>query len=80
VTRLLTVGEVAQRLAVSAKTVRRRIDDGEIAVFRSGRVVRVREEDFRRYVAGHTTRTRAASSTVEKGGRVLTRKLWEPTG
>jgi excisionase family DNA binding protein len=35
--RLLTVGEVARVLAVSSKTVRRRIATGELAAVRLGR-------------------------------------------
>jgi excisionase family DNA binding protein len=74
---MLTVDEAAAQLAVSAKTVRRRIDDGQLPVFRSGRIVRVREDDLRRYVAQRTARSRAVAPAVRRG-RVLASKLWEP--
>jgi excisionase family DNA binding protein len=42
--RLLTVGDVAERLQVSGRTVHRLIDAKELAVIRIGRSVRVSEE------------------------------------
>ena len=49
--RLLTVEEVADVLKSSIKTIRRRIDKGELAVFRDGRLIRVQPDDLRRYIA-----------------------------
>jgi excisionase family DNA binding protein len=49
--RLLNIGEVADVLGVSIKTVRRRIEAGELPVIRDGRVVRVHPNDLDRYVA-----------------------------
>jgi excisionase family DNA binding protein len=49
--RLLTVEEVAEFLCVSIKTVRRRIEAGELPVIRDGRLVRVHPNDLDRYVA-----------------------------
>ena len=49
---LLTIKEVADRLAVSVRTVRRLIDDGELPPHRMGRMVRVSVDDLKRYVRG----------------------------
>lgn len=43
---LLTIKEVADHLQVSTKTVRRRIQAGELRSYRLGRLVRVSEEDL----------------------------------
>jgi excisionase family DNA binding protein len=43
---LLTVKDVAARLSVSTKSVRRWIDQGELAVHRLGRQLRITEEDI----------------------------------
>jgi excisionase family DNA binding protein len=48
---LLDIPAIASRLGVSAKTVRRLIDRGELAVHRIGRLLRVSEADLRSYVA-----------------------------
>jgi excisionase family DNA binding protein len=47
--RLLTVAETAAVLNVSVKTVRRRIELGQIAVVRIGRSVRVQLTELRRF-------------------------------
>jgi excisionase family DNA binding protein len=44
--KLLTLREAAQRLRVSVVTVRRRIRGGMLRAFRSGRILRVREQDL----------------------------------
>jgi excisionase family DNA binding protein len=49
--RLLNIGEVADVLSVSIKTVRHRIEAGELPVIRDGRVIRVHPNDLDRYVA-----------------------------
>jgi excisionase family DNA binding protein len=78
--RLLTLTEVAERLGCSPKTVRRRIDEGALSIFRDGRLVRVTEADLRRYIAEHVERQsrslplpfRASGSVVPYGSR-----LWD---
>ena len=52
---LLTLREGADRAAVSFPTFRRWIDAGEIAVFRHGRVVRVREGELDAFIASSIT-------------------------
>ena len=45
-TQLLTIKEVARREAVSARTVRRQIENGDLPYYRIGRAVRISEEDL----------------------------------
>ena len=47
---LLTIEDVADRLAVSTRTVRRLIEAGELAVHRIGRAVRIAEADLQSYL------------------------------
>lgn len=47
---LLTVAEVAARLGLCTKTVRRRIADGGLPVHRLGRSLRVSEADLGAYL------------------------------
>lgn len=42
---MLTVMQVANRLGISERLVRRWIADGELTAYRAGRVIRVRESD-----------------------------------
>ena len=49
---LLTVEEVARRLSVATRTVRRLIDRGELPAHRMGRMVRVSEDDLERFGRG----------------------------
>jgi putative molybdopterin biosynthesis protein len=49
---LLTVEEVAERLRVVTRTVRRMIDRGELPGHRMGRMVRVSEDDLERFIRG----------------------------
>jgi excisionase family DNA binding protein len=49
-TRMLTVANVADRLQVSAKTVRRMIQNGEIRVHHVGRQHRISEDDLMLYL------------------------------
>lgn len=49
--RFYTLPEVAEALGLSVKTVRRRIEMGELASHQFGRSLRVSEEDFRAYIA-----------------------------
>ena len=48
-----TIKDVANRLGVSPRTVRRWIKTGDLAVHRFGRVVRVAESDLRVFLAVH---------------------------
>jgi len=51
VPRLLSIGSVAAILDVSPKTVRRRIDVGELPVHRFGRQLRISEADLALFIA-----------------------------
>lgn len=48
--RLLAIKDLAGRLNVSVKTVRRLIDGKELKAHRIGRQWRIREEDYRRFL------------------------------
>ena len=50
---LLTVKQVAERLATSEKTVRRLIDAGELPTIRFGRNLRITPVDVDRFIASH---------------------------
>lgn len=47
----LTVSEVARRLTVSEKTVRRWIDRGDLTAHYLGRAIRISETDLRAFLA-----------------------------
>lgn len=49
---LLSVADVAERLDVSVKTIRRLIDSKSIAIHRIGRQIRISEADLAMYVKG----------------------------
>jgi len=49
--RLLAVDDVAERLQLSSKTVRRSIDRGELAVHRLGHRLRISEADLAAFLA-----------------------------
>lgn len=49
--RFLTVDDIAERLDVSTKTVRRWIKSGALPVHRIGRLVRISEVDFAAFLA-----------------------------
>ena len=51
--RLLKVDEVAALLDVNHRTVRKLIASGELRVVRVRRVLRVREDEVRRFIAEH---------------------------
>ena len=48
--RLLTIQDVADRLRLHAKTVRRWIDGGELPAFRLGRQWRIDQRDLRKFL------------------------------
>lgn len=62
---LLTLGDVADYLRCSVRTVKRRVRDGELPVVADGAIVRVRETDLARYVA---KRTVSRAPELELGG------------
>ena len=47
--RLLTIREVAELENVCTKTIRRRVDSGELPALRDGRVIRIRPRDLLAY-------------------------------
>jgi excisionase family DNA binding protein len=49
----LTIAEVAERLRVSTRTVRRWIKAGDLIAYRVGGLVRVAESDLRAFLAVH---------------------------
>ena len=49
--RLLTLREVSDTLGISPKTLRRRIDAGQLPVIRDRRIVRVHPRDLERYIS-----------------------------
>lgn len=53
---LLTVRQAAELASVSEKTIRRKIDDGEIVATRIGTSVRVRRAELDRYLEGSAQR------------------------
>ncbi len=48
-----TISEIAERLKVSPKTVRRWIARGDLVTYRFGRQIRITEADLNAFVAGH---------------------------
>jgi excisionase family DNA binding protein len=48
--RILAVADVAHRLDVSTKTVRRWIEQGDLRVHRLGRQLRISEEDLSAFI------------------------------
>jgi excisionase family DNA binding protein len=48
-----TISEVAERLHVSARTVRRWIEAGDLVAHRIGGLVRIAEDDLRAFLALH---------------------------
>ena len=47
---LLTLEDVRQVLGCSLKTLRRRIEDGALAVIRDGCLIRIHPDDLQRYI------------------------------
>ncbi len=48
---LLSVDQVANHLNVSSKTIRRKVDSGELPVIRLGRLLRFSENDVSAYLS-----------------------------
>jgi len=51
--KFFTIPEVAERLGVCTRTVRRWISAGDLVVHRVGHVVRIAEGDLRAFLAAH---------------------------
>jgi excisionase family DNA binding protein len=51
--KFFTIAEVAERLRVSTRTVRRWIESGDLIAHRRGGIVRVAESDLRAFLAVH---------------------------
>lgn len=51
--RLLSLSDTAKILGCSLKTIRRRIEAGELVTIRDGRLVRVHPDDLNRYIQNH---------------------------
>ena len=77
--RLLTTSEVADRLGCSTRTVMRRIEDGQIAAFRDGRLVRVAEDALGEYIAANT-KPRTMAEAVAAVGIPTRRRRRRPAG
>jgi excisionase family DNA binding protein len=77
--RLLTVTEAAEVLRCSVATVKRRIRTGALPTYRDGRLVRIREDDLRRYVIERICRRAQAAEPGRAAGRSLQRgeRLWD---
>ena len=77
--RLLTLREVAVELRCSVATVKRRVRDGALPTYVDGRLVRVREDDLRRYVAERVCRRSRAGAPAVAAGRTLPKgaRLWD---
>jgi excisionase family DNA binding protein len=52
-TNFSTIADIADRLDVSPRTVRRWIERGDLVVHRLGGVVRIAESDLRAFLAAH---------------------------
>jgi excisionase family DNA binding protein len=77
--RLLTQREVAEELRCSVATVKRRIRAGALPTYRDGHLVRIREDDLRRYVAERVSRRTATAEHAGVAGRSLPKgaRLWD---
>jgi excisionase family DNA binding protein len=51
---MLTLGEVAKRLKVSVKTIRRWLQDGRLTGFKMGKLWRVKETELESFVERQT--------------------------
>src|SRR4051794_4911686 len=77
--RLLTLADVAGVLGCSLSTVRRRVREGALPRYADGRLVRVREDDLRRYVAERVCRRSSSTAPTLAPGRTLPKgaRLWD---
>jgi excisionase family DNA binding protein len=63
---LLSIQQVAELLGCSTRSVRRRIDQGELPAFVDGRLVRVRASDLDRYIEQRTRPLRLSSAPAPR--------------
>jgi excisionase family DNA binding protein len=77
--RLLALDEVADELGCSVATVKRRARSGELPVYVDGRIVRVRQDDLRRYIAEHILRRMGSLTSSMEASRPMTKgqRLWD---
>jgi len=52
-TKFFTIAEVAERLHVATRTIRRWIKNGDLIAHRHGGVVRISDGDLRAFLAAH---------------------------
>ena len=52
---LLTISAAAHSLNISEKTIRRRIDDGQLPAHRIGNRIRIDQDELRRFLVGCRT-------------------------
>jgi excisionase family DNA binding protein len=72
---LMSVNQVAAALALSTKTVRRLIHDGELHAFSIGSVTRIERVELDRFVAYAKARTADSPvDTTALAGRLLSRR------
>jgi excisionase family DNA binding protein len=76
---LLTLRDVAAELGCSVTTIKRRVREGALPVYVDGHLVRVREDDLRRYVAERVRRRARSSAPAVAAGRRLPKgaRLWD---
>jgi excisionase family DNA binding protein len=78
VSELLTLRQAADRLGCSTATIKRRVRVGSLPAFRDGRLVRIREDDLRRYVAERVARTVAGGRPIAPGMTLAAgARLWD---
>jgi excisionase family DNA binding protein len=79
--RLYTLSEAADYLRCSVQTLRRRIDQGDLPVFRDRRVVRLRERDLAIYIASRMAqphrRPRRARAATKGPVRSVVKNLFD---
>ena len=66
---VMTMQEVAEYLKVAVRTVYGLVREGEIPVFKVGRVMRCRRSDVEAFISQQVDAKQLATSTVENGGR-----------
>jgi excisionase family DNA binding protein len=69
---LLTLPEAGRALSVDARTVRRMISRGDLALVRVGRLVRVSVADLQAFVARQSQRVDTPAGTTEQGEEIFT--------
>jgi excisionase family DNA binding protein len=77
--RLLMLEEVADELGCSVATVKRRVRSGDLPVYVDGRIVRVREDDLRRYITERIRRRVDSATSWVAAGRPMAKglRLWD---